>query len=192
VPAGWWQSWVAKGRADRRMCGCNHDMARRRDGEDASGCADRLPAMAAGFYNASMSEGDSARSFVIVGLTRQGTLFRPSDWAERLAGIMAPFQEGYVSPSSEGSAASDPRPETSPTARQASSAGQNSLHAAGLLYSPFVMPILVSPPGTEGSPSLRAVRVDGRLQQIEAMAYAFLRQFAIDNDLLTTEGVQDS
>jgi hypothetical protein len=36
----------------------------------------------------------SVRSFVIVGSTRQGKLFRPSDWAERLAGVMSPFRPG--------------------------------------------------------------------------------------------------
>ncbi len=34
--------------------------------------------------------------FVIVGLTRAGDPFRPSDWAERLAGVMAQF--GGASP----------------------------------------------------------------------------------------------
>ena len=29
--------------------------------------------------------------FVIVGLTRDGARFRPSDWAERLCGVMAQF-----------------------------------------------------------------------------------------------------
>lgn len=29
--------------------------------------------------------------FVIIGLTRSGKRFRPSDWAERLAGVMAQF-----------------------------------------------------------------------------------------------------
>jgi hypothetical protein len=36
----------------------------------------------------------SVRSFVIVGTTRQGKLFRPSDWAERLAGVMSSFRPG--------------------------------------------------------------------------------------------------
>ena len=35
---------------------------------------------------------DSPRFFVIIGETLQGQRFRPSDWAERLAGIMAPFK----------------------------------------------------------------------------------------------------
>jgi len=34
--------------------------------------------------------------FVIIGLTRAGKPFRPSDWAERLAGVMAQF--GGASP----------------------------------------------------------------------------------------------
>ena len=34
----------------------------------------------------------SVRSFVIVGTTHQGRVFRPSDWAERLAGVMSSFR----------------------------------------------------------------------------------------------------
>lgn len=32
------------------------------------------------------------RSFLIVGLTSEGRPFRPSDWADRLAGVMSSFQ----------------------------------------------------------------------------------------------------
>lgn len=32
-----------------------------------------------------------AQSFIIVGLTREGKKFRPSDWAERLCGVMSAF-----------------------------------------------------------------------------------------------------
>lgn len=32
------------------------------------------------------------RPFLILGLTSQGRSFRPSDWADRLAGVMASFQ----------------------------------------------------------------------------------------------------
>lgn len=39
-----------------------------------------------------MSEGSKARRFVIHGVTRDGQTFRPSDWAERLAGVMTPFR----------------------------------------------------------------------------------------------------
>ena len=30
-------------------------------------------------------------TFIIVGLTKQGRKFRPSDWAERLCGVMSAF-----------------------------------------------------------------------------------------------------
>lgn len=33
-----------------------------------------------------------ARSFVILGVTAEGRPFRPSDWAERLCGVMAGFR----------------------------------------------------------------------------------------------------
>ena len=32
------------------------------------------------------------KSFVILGLTRSGRVFRPSDWAERLCGVLAAFR----------------------------------------------------------------------------------------------------
>lgn len=32
-----------------------------------------------------------APSFIIVGVTRKGSKFRPSDWAERLCGVMSAF-----------------------------------------------------------------------------------------------------
>ena len=40
-----------------------------------------------------------AREFFIKGLTEDGRKFRPSDWAERLCGVMAHFRpEGSASP----------------------------------------------------------------------------------------------
>ncbi len=35
-----------------------------------------------------------ARQFIIQGLTQDGRVFRPSDWAERLAGAMSSFRPG--------------------------------------------------------------------------------------------------
>jgi Protein of unknown function (DUF3579) len=35
-----------------------------------------------------------AREFIIQGLTQDGRVFRPSDWAERLAGAMSSFRPG--------------------------------------------------------------------------------------------------
>jgi hypothetical protein len=34
----------------------------------------------------------TARQFIIQGMTRDGRVFRPSDWAERLAGAMSSFR----------------------------------------------------------------------------------------------------
>lgn len=34
---------------------------------------------------------NAAPNFIIVGLTREGRKFRPSDWAERLCGVMSAF-----------------------------------------------------------------------------------------------------
>lgn len=40
----------------------------------------------------------AAPSFVIKGITQAGKVFRPSDWAERLCGVMSSFQPGAVGP----------------------------------------------------------------------------------------------
>ena len=37
---------------------------------------------------------------MIQGLTLEGRPFRPSDWAERLAGVMSPFRPGGAQPGS--------------------------------------------------------------------------------------------
>ncbi len=37
----------------------------------------------------------------IQGITRDGRTFRPSDWAERLAGVMSGFRPGGVQPGSQ-------------------------------------------------------------------------------------------
>lgn len=88
---------------------------------------------------------DESLEFVIVGATQDGQAFRPSDWAERLAGCMSSF-------------GGDGR----------------------LGYSPYCFPI------TSGG--LRCVVVDVRIKELEPMAYAFLLNFAKDNDLKTRPG----
>jgi hypothetical protein len=40
------------------------------------------------------------KELYILGLTRQGKTFRPSDWAERLAGVMSQFRPGGPQPGS--------------------------------------------------------------------------------------------
>ena len=85
--------------------------------------------------------------FVILGETAAGKSFRPSDWAERLAGVMAAF-------------------------RPKKSGGQQHL-----TYSPYVLP--------STHRGIKCVIVDARLRDLEPMAYAFMLNFATDNDLIT-------
>src|SRR5512133_3195554 len=42
----------------------------------------------------------SAKEIFIQGITRDGKIFRPSDWAERLAGVMSSFRPGGAQPGS--------------------------------------------------------------------------------------------
>mgnify|MGYP003382137640 FL=1 len=42
----------------------------------------------------------AAREFLIVGTTLEGKAFRPSDWTERLAGVMSQFRPGGPQPGS--------------------------------------------------------------------------------------------
>ena len=79
-------------------------------------------------------------TFIIVGLTKEGRKFRPSDWAERLCGVLSAF-------------GAEKR----------------------MRYSPYV--------GPRNHKGEKAVFVDGRLYEIEPMAYRFVLHFAQDNDL---------
>ncbi|MBI4740066.1 MAG: DUF3579 domain-containing protein [Betaproteobacteria bacterium] len=83
---------------------------------------------------------------IIVGLTTAGKKFRPSDWAERLCGVLSAFGAEKK-----------------------------------MKYSPYV-----GPGDFNGE---KAVFVDGRLYEIEPMAYRFILNFAQDNDLQIVEGV---
>ena len=42
----------------------------------------------------------NAKEVIILGKTPGGKAFRPSDWAERLAGVMSSFRPGGVQPTS--------------------------------------------------------------------------------------------
>jgi hypothetical protein len=42
----------------------------------------------------------TAKEVFILGQTRDGKIFRPSDWAERLAGVMSSFRPGGAHPGS--------------------------------------------------------------------------------------------
>ena len=43
---------------------------------------------------------NTAKEVFIQGITHEGKTFRPSDWAERLAGVMSQFRPGGVRPGS--------------------------------------------------------------------------------------------
>lgn len=43
---------------------------------------------------------DVAKAFLILGTTLDGKPFRPTDWAERLAGVMSQFRPGGPQPGS--------------------------------------------------------------------------------------------
>ena len=79
-------------------------------------------------------------SFIIIGVTLDGRRFRPSDWAERLCGVLSAF-------------GAEKR----------------------MIYSPYVSP--------GHSNDEKAVFVDGKLYEVEPMAYRFILNFAQDNDL---------
>jgi hypothetical protein len=81
-----------------------------------------------------------AENFIIIGVTQAGRKFRPSDWAERLCGVMSAF-------------GSERR----------------------MTYSPYVQP-----GDLNGD---KCVYVDGRIHDVEPMAYTFLVNFARDNQL---------
>ena len=86
-----------------------------------------------------------APEIVIQGITESGETFRPSDWAERLSGMLSVFSDdGY------------------------------------LAYSPFLKPIM--------SAGVRCVAIDRELERRDPAAYAFLLQFAHDNQLKMRPG----
>jgi hypothetical protein len=87
----------------------------------------------------------STTPFIIVGRTRDGRTFRPSDWAERLCGVLCAFGAEKK-----------------------------------MRYSRYV-----GPGHYDGD---KAVFVDGALYEIEPMAYRFVLNFAVDNDLQLIEG----
>ena len=87
---------------------------------------------------------DQSNELVIQGVTLGGETFRPSDWAERLAGVMSSFGGGRLG------------------------------------YSPHCFPVT--------SNSIKCVVVSLELKEIEPMAFAFLLNFARDNELTTRTG----
>ena len=99
------------------------------------------------------------RQFYILGLTLEGQTFRPSDWAERLAGAMSSFRPG------------------------GSGGGSGGVRSGGIGafigYSPYCVPQLVS--------GVKCVLVSDALKGIEPMAWDFVMNFARDNQLQVAE-----
>lgn len=91
----------------------------------------------------------SDRKIVIRGVTSDGRTFRPSNWAERLAGVMSPYR---------------PR------------AMRQGDH---INYSPWCMP------GTDGN--VRCLVIDAELRERFPQAWAYVEQFARENDLQVQE-----
>lgn len=88
---------------------------------------------------------EDSPEIVIQGVTETGEKFRPSDWAERLSGMLSVFSpDGH------------------------------------LAYSPFLKPIFAG--------GLHCVAVDRTLEQRDPAAYAYLMQFAQDNQLKLRPG----
>ncbi len=94
-----------------------------------------------------MSDSAQPEQLIIHGETQAGQRFRPSDWAERLSGVMSQFRP-------EGSVANP------------------------LTYSPYVFPRVID--GT------RCVIVDQKLRELEPLAWQFVCNFALSNNLKTS------
>jgi hypothetical protein len=91
----------------------------------------------------------TAKEVFILGVTHSGHTFRPSDWAERLAGVMSQFRPGGAVPGSH------------------------------LSYSPWCVPNTLD--------GKKCVIVHTDLQEAEPMAWAFVMNFAKDNELQVIE-----
>jgi hypothetical protein len=92
---------------------------------------------------------NSAKEVFIQGVTSTGKVFRPSDWAERLAGVMSSFRPGGAHPGDH------------------------------LSYSPWCVPVLIN--------GVRCVVVQAELRAEEPMAWDFVINFGLDNDLVISE-----
>ena len=103
----------------------------------------------------------SFKEIYILGVTRSGKTFRPSDWAERLAGVMSQFRPGGPQPGSH------------------------------LAYSPWCVPTTIGGVKCVIVPrvinGVKCVIVNEALRGIEPMAWDFVMNFAKDNDLQVSE-----
>lgn len=92
--------------------------------------------------------------YIIHGKTRNGQIFRPTDWADRLCSIFAHCKTNQ-------------NDQTKIKSRR----GNHTI-----AYSEYLMPTMVD--------GIRSVALDGRLGDIEPLALNFVLNFASDNQLV--------
>ena len=102
----------------------------------------------------------TSKKVYILGVTHSGRAFRPSDWAERLAGVMSQFRPGLARPGSH------------------------------IAYSPWCVPSSVNGIRCViVDEKLRGHEVVHRdLRDAEPMAWDFCMDFAQDNELQVSHG----
>jgi ABC-type proline/glycine betaine transport system substrate-binding protein len=99
----------------------------------------------------------SSKQIFIQGITKDGKTFRPSDWAERLAGVMSQFRPGGSVPGSH------------------------------LSYSEWCLPTSMKAEVKGKIEDIKCVVVHTDLRDEHPMAWDFVMNFAKDNDLLVVE-----
>jgi Protein of unknown function (DUF3579) len=99
----------------------------------------------------------ASKQFFIQGVTKGGKTFRPSDWAERLAGVMSPFRPGGAVPGSH------------------------------LSYSEWCLPTNMQTDVNGKLEDVKCVVVHTDLRDDNVMAWDFVMNFAKDNELLVVE-----
>ena len=100
-----------------------------------------------------MSASAQINEYLIQGLTEDGETFRPSDWAERLCGVLVSFCPEILDAETESQDGAIRRP----------------------AYSPYVRPITLN--------NIKCVAVDKKLGELAPMAFNFVMNFAKDNHL---------
>lgn len=99
----------------------------------------------------------SSKQFFIQGITQDGKQFRPSDWAERLAGVMSQFRPGGAVPGSH------------------------------LSYSEWCLPTSMKIESNGKLEDVKCVVVHTDLREEHVMAWDFVMNFAKDNELQVVE-----
>jgi Protein of unknown function (DUF3579) len=105
----------------------------------------------------SSSATNPSKQLFIQGVTKGGKTFRPSDWAERLAGVMSQFRPGGAVPGSH------------------------------LSYSEWCLPTSMQTEVNGKLENVKCVVVHTDLKGDNVMAWDFVMNFAKDNELMVVE-----